>query len=393
MQAVLFAKTLIVAHTSLQAVVKRTGWTPSAIETFFEWPFCSMTRVENYKSLPVTEVPFNGVGKVLIHDDIMMGIYVSPHREKIPPYLLAYSMRSQELEWGLPLDLKTEKTHLGRLGELVTLFIEDDFVVKILDPKTGMLVADVHLPIKRNTKCLQVCFVERGWCFMRLQDETGRYKVVAGPLVDGKLHPQQEWNQEGNNPIFPLGTHVGYYMDNNTDICLVVLASNGKKVKFEQCFSAIVKGSILYGVEITENRISILTKRKLLAGPEIVSKPEFIVSLAGYDYPHIECVADNGNVVLSSSFVNNKIILVNTITRNVCYVDNPQHNYAINPVLGEVILYLYDKPTKVSPAGIAKLDFLPMKKNGWPPTLLHINREGHLYIITSPVSYVLDVVL
>ncbi len=382
MQAAMLAKTLIVAHTSLQAVAQRTGWTPKAIEEFFEWPFCCMTRVEKYKSLAVTVVPFNGVKKVLVYDDIMMGIYVSPHSEKILPYLLAYSMRSDELVWGRPLDLRTGRTHLGRLGELVTLFTEDTFVIQILDPKTGTQISTVHLPIKRNTRYLEACLVERGWCYMRIVDKSGRHKVVAGPLADGKVDLQQEWDQEFDSPIFPLGPYAGYYMQMNKG--LVVMAPNGKKVKLERCISAIVKGSILYGVEITENAISILTKRKLLIGPDIVSKREFCVSLmTGYAYPHIQCISDNGIAVLTSYNTNNNtIILVDTNARQVTYHNNHQQNYAINPTSGEAILYngLQEKLLKVSVAGFTQLDSLPTNISQWPK-LLHINRNGHLYIM------------
>ena len=341
---------------------------------------------------------FNDMREVFINGDLMIGVYYA-RNFRCPPHLLAYNMKTERMEWGIPLTpaftedlplspsseisrLKPAKYHLSRVGEDMALQFIGQQNVHIINSISGEVKASIELPYKKESGYDALHLTPDGFGYQLIHDE-GNPKLVGGKVSDSELIPLFEVKTPGSC-FLPLSTHVGVTQGLKNK--LELFSPTGKSVTLD-CFSAQAHGDKLYLTEPNpaDTNTCKLTVRTMTNDDNVVSDPERTIILKT-KRASLKSVCDNGQIVLFSDRLrgDRSPIFVSPDSEEIVYGEHEVPAYAnqvINTATGDVWSWdrLTKKIWKISPEGAVLMGSLG---GGDRTTLLHVDESDHLYLMT-----------
>lgn len=319
----------------------------------FDRPFVGFFEDFATQNAPgfVKRLSFNH-GKVFVYDSIMIGVYADKEN---PPYLLAFDMYTKKMAWGMPLvaslledpslnpSLNSRETGLSfaalpdyrleQVGENLFLRFHEEKKVRFIDAKTGQCTSLFELPeVPVDPELLHIS--PEGFVYLvARKDQT--YSLLGGKLIHGQWNLSFEVNYPGHD-FLSLSTHCGAFSDKNQ---LILFGPTGAQVTIENCLAAEARENKIYLIEKDPKRKDkcIVTVRSLLAGPNVVSRVEKMISL-DVERASFGDFCKNGQWVLFQGVIRKSLIFVDMQSEEVAYCYQPpiDSQQFINVETGEV---------------------------------------------------------
>lgn len=375
----------------------------ACVEIIFGRPFVAFQQDRTFfRSDPefTKRLQFNGMRKVFISGDLMIGVYNSPSTfdgKGVPPHLLAFNMKTEKMEWGIPLTSKLPEDlslnpiqtfttfgiprlgqteyHLDRVGEDITLQFIGEKNVCFIDPNSGETKATIVLPYEKKDEYDDLYLTPSGFGY-QLNNFRDKIKLIGGKIEGSILNPIFEV-EAPRGDFLPLSTHVGFFDDLESK--LVLFGPTGKSVTIS-CLSAYASGDKIYLVEPnpSDENTCKLTIRSMTNEDHVVSDSEKSIVLKTKS-ASIKRLCDNGQLILYSGSFPISVIFVNLDIKEIVYEEKPLCNTeTINTATGELWSWdrFYKTIWKISSKGITKMGSL---KSGLRTTFLHVDQNNCLY--------------
>jgi len=386
------------------------NFTGTDIELVFRSPFPTFREHSHFRKDPefTRRLQFNGMRKVFISGNLMIGVYntlISFGGSRVPPHLLAYNMKTEKMEWGVPLTpapfkeaaldsnqtpmtfglsrMKPASYELSHVGEEIALRFTGQQKVYLLDASSGELKKSIELPYPKRDSSEYLYINPNGFAYQVAQLKRNR-KLIGGKLFQTKFIPSFEV-ETPSGLFLRLSTHVGFLKTFQKK--LVLFKPTGKFVVID-CLSARAYGNKLYTIESNSSVTNTcqLTIRTMIADHRVVSDPEKRIILKTME-ASINCLADNEEMILFSENSSSRSpIFLNLLSEEIVYCKHKAQCYATyvtNDVTGE--LWTWDQISKKIWKITSKETVLAgTLESGRGTTLLHADSSGHLYFTDIP---------
>jgi len=333
---------------------------------------------------------------VFVQGNLMAGVYDYRGENGTFPYLLAYNMNTEKMEWGIPLiqspsengplDISTVAHpvayHLNRVGDYITLLFIGEQKVRFIDINTGDTRSMLELPYVNKNQWDRLHITPNGFCYQTVGTTSCR-KLIGGKICDSKMIPSFE-AEIPRGPFHHLSTHVGFF--DNYKGRLVVYSQTGDRVEIVGCLSAYAQGDKLYLVEqdpSQENRC-LLTVRTMTNDENVISPIEKSIPLRTKK-ARLKRLCDNGQLILFNvpEHSDESPIFVDLRNDEVVYCGHKlcaNGRRVVNTVSGE--LWSWDQSSKeiwkISSKAAVLMGSLD---SGRGTQFLHVDQSDHLYFV------------
>ncbi|MEM1003501.1 MAG: hypothetical protein AAGH46_12715, partial [Bacteroidota bacterium] len=371
------------------------------IEIIFNRPFKSFRHNSSLsKNDPnfTRRLTFNDRRNFFVSGDLVIGIYdtrTTIGGKEVPPHLLAYNMKTEKMEWGLPLtptsieklQLNTTQRpmsrpagyYLDRAGQYITLQFDGHKNIDFINASSGEINTSILMPYEKRQKydCFHLIHESFGYQIVNIKR---RRKLIGGIISDSKLKPVFEVETPSGS-FLPLSTHAGFLFRNK----LVLFSPTGKSVSFD-CLSAKAYGNKLYLIETGPEGTCKLTIRTMTADDSVVTLPEKTVILKEKEIS-IDCLCDNRQIILFHKNLSNKSpIFVSLDNEKIVYVDHKMEvdaKQVVNTATGE--LWEWDETSKkIWKISSKETVLMGSLESGRGTILLHADESDHLYFVEIP---------
>jgi len=372
----------------------------SDIEHIFYIPlntFCKDKKIFNKDPEFTRRLTFNSMRTVFVHGDLMAGVY-HPSDNRLPPYLLAYNMKTEKMEWGIPLipgfalntsqapmisepsRIASESYCLNRVDDYITLQFIGEENIYLIDPNTGDISSTLALPYAHKDKRDRLHLTSSGFSYQMIKKEGDRkligYKISAS-------NPSPLFEVETSDAFFlPLSTHVGLFKDTERELDLY--SPTGNHVTLD-CISAYAQGNKLYLIEPnpSQKNTSSLTVRTMTNDEKVVSSIEKSIPL-NTEKVSLKQLCDNGQLILfKENFLSKSPIFVDLHNNEAVYSEHQIHAYekeVVNTVSGEVWCW-NQSSEEICKISAKQRTLMGSLNSGRGTTLLHVDQRENLYFV------------
>jgi len=285
----------------------------------FDFPFVAFqSKFRNSEF--ATKVCFNDKKTVFVHKDLMIGVYCyKDNPRRIPPYLLAYHTKTEQLVWGIPLtrtEMVTRSSEhdniykLCQLGGHIVVQFYGDGNITIIDAETGKINS---IPIVPTTSVdtkneLEFYINPNGDTYQQVDGQ-----IRLGKISDGAWQPTIVVNMPLpvniqaaalrllTPPHFiPLVTHCG--ISDDFESYLWIMGPTGDIVALGSCLDVYTKNGILFTIEPDPANVdgTLLKTRILKEDNTVVSGIEMVIPLET-DFASFGGLCNDGQMVLYST--------------------------------------------------------------------------------------------